>query len=879
MTRRRRWLLRALAAVLFLAAASECLSLSLRTRRAHRFLTSRLEAAFGRPVEVGHFAFSLFDGPRIEAEPVTVAEDPHFGQEYFVRAEQMAAGLRWGRLLHGYFEFGTLSFTHPSLNLVRASDGRWNIENWLPPPSSALPQKSFPAQEGNTARLYKIAVDGGRINFMRGVDKQAFALVDVRGTVEQETLGRWRLDLAAQPMRSGAVLQEAGTLRVRGSIAGTSARLQPADLYLTWEDASLADVLRLARGKDYGVRGRLALEVTASSHRPNGLGWSFSLSARGSQFHRWDMTELPADPGLNVKAEARWVPGEARMELSSVMIEAPHSQIRGTGQVVWPAGIRPDVDFQSAEVSFADLLDWFRAFHPGVAEGLAADGTIRASFAAKDWPLHLEHAELSSSGAAVRIPGLTEAIHLGEISAELRHDLLKLDAVLIQLPRAANPGQTKVTAIVQERKAKKGKTKNLAASDQLEVTANLSLRGRSAQLALDGTASRAEDLLAVTAAFGRAANPRWKLEGSAELHLRWQLGFFPWTAAMAGSTDLKGTRLWMTGLNFPVEISGAHIEWGEGGRRATLTGAKAMGARWQGTLAQLKTGSSDILGAWQFKLSADRITAANLDHWLGPRARPGFFDRLFPSAASSASASQSETSGESSLQNLQASGQIAVEDLVVEPLQLHKMKASVDLESRTLRLYDVQSEFQAGKLSGVFEARLGPQPEYRADANFDRANLALLAAPTARLKDHVGGMASGEIHLTARGIGREALVKSLEGRGAATIHNALFRGIDLRAALAQGSFRPGTTQSPSAETAFTISGGNIEVRQLRLDNGGNIVEAEGTIQFSHAWDLRIHSLGSSKDKRRSATDTREVRLTGSLEAPQVIPLEANAGPR
>src|SRR5258708_8726454 len=94
MTRRRRWLLRALAAVLFLAAASECLSLSPRTRRAHRFLTSRLEAAFGRPVEVGHFAFSLFDCPRIEAEPVTPAEDPRLGPEHFVSAGPLPRRLR-----------------------------------------------------------------------------------------------------------------------------------------------------------------------------------------------------------------------------------------------------------------------------------------------------------------------------------------------------------------------------------------------------------------------------------------------------------------------------------------------------------------------------------------------------------------------------------------------------------------------------------------------------------------------------------------------------------------------------------------------------------------------------------------------------------------
>ncbi len=101
MTRRRRWFFRAFTVALLVAAASECLSLSLRTRRAHQFLTFKLEAAFGRRVEVGHFAFSLFDGPRIEAEPVTVEEDPRFGEEYFLRAERMTAGLRWGRFLLG----------------------------------------------------------------------------------------------------------------------------------------------------------------------------------------------------------------------------------------------------------------------------------------------------------------------------------------------------------------------------------------------------------------------------------------------------------------------------------------------------------------------------------------------------------------------------------------------------------------------------------------------------------------------------------------------------------------------------------------------------------------------------------------------------------
>jgi uncharacterized protein involved in outer membrane biogenesis len=877
MTRRRRWVWRALAAVVFLAAASNSFSLWLRTQRAHRYLASRLEAAFGRPVEVGHFAFRLFDGPRIEAEPITVTEDPRFGQEYFLRAERMTAGIRWRRLFLGHFEFGTLSFQRPSLNLVRSSDGRWNIENWLPPPSSGLSQKQDAANRATPARLYKIAVDGGRINFKRGADKQPFALVAVSGTMEQESTGHWRLELAAQPMRAGVVLQEAGTLRLRGSIAGTTTRLQPADLQLTWEGASLADVLRLAKGKDYGVRGRLALELTARSQRPSWFGWSFSLSARGSQLHRWDMTELPRDPAVNLKAEARWMPGEARMAVSSLLLESTGSRIHGSGEVIWPAEIRPEVDFDSAEISLADLLECYRAFHPGVADGLGAEGTLRASFSGRDWPMHFERGELSSYGATLSVPGLEGPVHLGKVTAGLRREMLEFDSLLVPLPQGGRPEEPKLTPIAQEKKSKERKRGPSLGTNQLALGGSVSLREKSGEVTLDGLASHAEDLLTVAAAFGHPTSSRWKLEGSAELHLRWQLSFSPWSAAMAGSTDLRGARVWITGLNSPVEVSGAHIEWAGSGPRVTLSGARALGAQWQGTLMQQKNGPADLFSAWRFRLSADHIAATELDRWLGPRARPSFFDRLFPSAVNSGGAPQNPATGESPLKSLSASGQIAIETLAMEPLRLHKLTASVELESQALRVYDAQSEFYGGKLSGVLEAKLGAQPEYRVDANFDRANLGTLTAATAKLKDHFGGIASGEIHLTARGIGRENLVKSLEGRGAVTVRNAVFRGLDVKAALARGTFHAGATQWASAEAAFTVGEGRIELGQMRLDDHANPVQVEGAIQFSHAWDLRLRSLNPAKERGKAAADTRAARLTGTVEAPQVVSLEAPPG--
>ena len=57
----------------------------------------------------------------------------------------MTARLRWLGLLRGHFEFGTMSFTRPSLILVRNTEGHWNLERWLPPARPAAAQGASPA--------------------------------------------------------------------------------------------------------------------------------------------------------------------------------------------------------------------------------------------------------------------------------------------------------------------------------------------------------------------------------------------------------------------------------------------------------------------------------------------------------------------------------------------------------------------------------------------------------------------------------------------------------------------------------------------------------------------------------------------------------------
>ncbi len=129
---RSRWLKGIILVLAVLWIVSEGLSITIRYTPLQKVLATRLEAVFGRPVEVGSYDFSLWDGPTLSARSVTVGEDPQFGREYFLRAESVSVRLRWQGLLRGRIEAGTVSLDRPSLNIVVAPDGRLNVAEWLP---------------------------------------------------------------------------------------------------------------------------------------------------------------------------------------------------------------------------------------------------------------------------------------------------------------------------------------------------------------------------------------------------------------------------------------------------------------------------------------------------------------------------------------------------------------------------------------------------------------------------------------------------------------------------------------------------------------------------------------------------------------------------
>ena len=98
----------------------------MRTRIVHS-----ISLALGRQVDVGRVSLRLLPQPGFDLENFVVHDDPAFGAEPVLQSSDVIALVRVSSLLRGRLEIARLSLTEPSLNLVRDSEGRWNLESLL----------------------------------------------------------------------------------------------------------------------------------------------------------------------------------------------------------------------------------------------------------------------------------------------------------------------------------------------------------------------------------------------------------------------------------------------------------------------------------------------------------------------------------------------------------------------------------------------------------------------------------------------------------------------------------------------------------------------------------------------------------------------------
>jgi hypothetical protein len=863
MTKLQKWWKPALAIVVLFIALQAAVSVLARTHSVHAYLVAHLERAFGRQVEVVSFDARILPSPQLDANGVTVGEDPSFGHEYFLHAERLSAGLRWMGLLRGHFEFGTMSLNKPSLILVRNSEGRWNLERWLPPAKAdsiqSLRSYGPPSPVAPVNRLQKIDFEEGRINFKTGDDKLPFAFTGVSGSVEQISPGRWQLQLEAQPWRSGVSLQSAGTIRVVGDLAGTSTRLQPAEITLHWSAASLADVFRLFRGQDYGVRGVFALDATAKSGTPkeDATGdWKFSVLGRAGKMHRWDLTERTDNPSLNASVRGRWNIGAARLLAEEIAVEGPRSNFRG--MLLLEGGRAPSMELRldSLGIQASDLLAWYRAFHPGIDEGVTAEQYFTGGMIFRGWPLALESAAVSSRGGTLKVPGFAQPVRIGPFSGGLERGVLTMGPV-----RVALGGELRdVTAPKRRRVA-------LAMENAADLTFAHDLNTQAGSISIEGNILKLEDFLKLSASFGRQLNHGWELSGQATAVTKWEWQP-PFSGRWNGRIGFNKANLTVAGLNQPLKIAESELVWVDGRRAARVVRVEGFGGTWMGNIEEASATGVGDRPQWNFHLSVDQLNAADLDRWVGPRARPSWLQRLLPQLLGGSAPS---TTASELVRRVNAAGELDIAQLTIEKLKLEQVIATGSLHDLQLDVREAKAEWAGGKVQATINAKFLPRPVYEIAARLERVNLGQLPG-AGRNAERLGGVASGTLELKTEGVGRDELLGKLTGRGEFHLNKVEFRGWDVNASVADGAAHAGVSRWATGECSLRLEDSSIFLEDFQLDGGNQLTVVNGTLSFGRNAELAIETTSArkSKDSKASGHGVGHVfKISGPLDGPKV----------
>lgn len=859
--------LRRLATILAVVLAVQGgVSLALRTRPLHYALRARLEKALGRPVEVGRFGISVWSGLRLEAHYITVADDPQFGHEFLLRADELSASPDLRALLRGRLLFNRFSFDRPSLNMVRTPEGRWNFESW-----AAVPRSLGTTSATGVGRVDGIALANGRINFKRGADKLPFALVAVNGRLSPAADGRWRVALEAQPLRAGVTLQEAGTLRLAGTfpaaglsgvVAGMAKEADPTQVSMEWRNASLSDALRLIAGSDFGVRGSfeaafsvqsphdtspLSAGLPAPSEVPEGGGrntqeeslprWRISGTLRLADVHRWDLPLQAGLPGLNLFLSAYASADRREWQLPEIVLEARRSNLRGSAAFRLGEGRRASLRVVSASIHLDDLLAWYRAFHPGVRPGTWVDGYLGADVELQGWPPGIAHATLATTGARLNIPGESSSL-------ELHRTVLEADS------KGASLKEARLSAGSEEAGVRLTARANWTTGIPLEAT-------------LAGSTSHLASLSNAIAALGLSPTTEpLRAAGSVFVRLNWKGSARPWRLSTSGTLTLEDVTLAGGPLRSEILFGNARLDFLAGQRRLQLSGTKAFGAMWAGTLR-----APMLAGPWEFALTADRLMPATLVRGFARETQgtASLLSRILPTqAASTLAREQPQWPGW-----LRGEGTVAIGTLAVGRLEFERLKSNVSIGEREIVLQHAEAGIHGGNVRGEVRADFGEQPRYAVRAAFDRVGVAALAGLAVSTRQCCTGTGSGQVNLTAAGWDRDALFASLAGAGHAEVRSGAILTLDLPATLHVAALRPGHTAVRLASADFLFSSSQVQLERLSLDVPPQSLSGLGSVSYRGELDVSLAGGVRRETGATSGVVPPGIRVTGTLAAPKI----------
>ena len=336
-------------------------------------ITQLVSQSLGRPVQISGIEMRLLPWPGFVLSNLVVDSDPAFGAEPVLHADSVVISFNLLALWSGRLQISRISVDDASLNLVRAPDGRWNLES-LFRTAAAKAAGAARSTARRAPRLPYLEATDSRINFKNGVVKLPFSIVNANLAFWQAAPGDWHIRLRGQPARTDVSLDEedTGIVRLNASLHSAPAlRDMPLHVDMDWRQAQLGQLSRLLIGSDPGWRGALTAELHI-----DGTAETAHVTARlrATGVHRAEFA--PAEP-LDFDANCGLVYHYSRRALDDLVCNSPlgNGHIRLTGSLPG-GGAQPRFTLALDRVPVDAGLAFLRTIRSGVDSGLRARGTI-----------------------------------------------------------------------------------------------------------------------------------------------------------------------------------------------------------------------------------------------------------------------------------------------------------------------------------------------------------------------------------------------------------------------------------------------------------------------------------------------------------------------
>ncbi len=370
--RKRKWLWIVLGTIALLLAAL-LLPPMVNMNRYKGEIAQMVSQSLGRPVHLSAVEPRLLPWPGLVLSNLVVEEDPAFGAEPVLHADTVTISFRFLALWRGRFEISSISVDNASLNVVRMSGGKWNLDPLFRTAAAKAGVRTHGTAHHGVELPYLEATES-RINFKEGVEKLPFSIVNADLSFWQGSPGDWHIRLRGQPARTDVSLdqEDTGIVRINASLHSAPAlREMPLRVDLDWRQAQLGQLARLLIGSDPGWRGAL----TANLH-VQGTPDTAHVTARlrASGVHRYEFA--PAEP-LDFDANCGFDYHYPRQALDNLVCNSPlgNGSIRLTGDVPGDSS-QPTLTLALDKVPVDAGLAFLRTIRSGVDPDLNAGGTI-----------------------------------------------------------------------------------------------------------------------------------------------------------------------------------------------------------------------------------------------------------------------------------------------------------------------------------------------------------------------------------------------------------------------------------------------------------------------------------------------------------------------